>query len=133
HVLELLEYLLDALFGQRVLVAGLRGGQDEQVLAVPVLDECLIELGLAIDDVDQVVYDATLAAHDQVEVAQADVEVDDGGLEAPQREAGGEGGTGGGLAHTTLAGGYDDDSSHVDSFQMSGCISRAAAVRWSKS
>jgi hypothetical protein len=33
-------------------------------------------------DVDEVVHDATLAAHDQVEVAQADVEVDDGDLVA---------------------------------------------------
>ena len=35
------------------------------------------ELGVALHDVDEVVDDAPLGAHDEVEVAQADVEIDD--------------------------------------------------------
>jgi hypothetical protein len=46
HVFEFLEHLLDAFFGQRVLVAGLRGGQDEEVVAVLVLDQRLVRRSL---------------------------------------------------------------------------------------
>src|SRR5690606_32634121 len=64
---------------------------------------------LALDDVDEVVHHATLATHDQVEVAQAHVEVDHGDLLAMAGEAAGKGSAGGGLAHAALAGSdYDD-------------------------
>jgi hypothetical protein len=43
------------------------------------ISACL-SVGLALDDVDEVVDHAPLATHDQVEVAQADVEIDDGDL-----------------------------------------------------
>jgi hypothetical protein len=89
HVLELLEHLLDAFFGQRVLVARLGGRQDEEVLAVLVLDQGLVQVGFTVHHIDQVVHHATFAAHDEVEVAQAHVEVDDGGLEAAQGQTGG--------------------------------------------
>src|SRR5258708_6920975 len=46
---------------------------------------------------EAVVDHAALAAHDQVQVAQADVEVDDGGLVAPHGQGAGEAGAGGGL------------------------------------
>ena len=69
--------------------------------------------GLALDDVDEVVHHAALTPHDEIEVAQADIKVDHGGLVAAQGEAGGKGGAGGGLAHATLAGGHDDDFCHV--------------------
>ncbi|MNV99407.1 hypothetical protein D3C71_1947610 [compost metagenome] len=65
------------------------------------------------DHVDEVIHHAAFAAHDEVEVAQADVKVDHGSLVAAQGEAGGKAGTGGGLAHATLAGGHDDDFGHV--------------------
>ena len=65
---------------QRVLVAGLRGRQDVQVLDPLVLDQRLMQADAVVDDVDEVEHDPALAAHDQVEVAQADVEVDDDGL-----------------------------------------------------
>jgi hypothetical protein len=129
HVLELLEHLLDAVLGQRVLVARLRGGEDEQVVAVLVLDQRLVQARLAIDDVDQVVHDATLAAHDEVEVAQADVEVDDRGLEAAQGESRGECRAGGGLADAALAGRYYDDSHGFPLWMRYGWLSRASALR----
>jgi hypothetical protein len=103
QVFEILQHLFDAFFGQRILVAGLRGGKDEEVVAVLVLDQGLVEVGLAIHDVDEVVDHAALASHDEVEVAQAHVEVDDRGLEAAQCEAGGNARAGGGLADATLA------------------------------
>ena len=46
---------LPAFQRERVLVAGLAGGQHEQVVAVLVLDECLVQVGFTLDDVDQVV------------------------------------------------------------------------------
>ncbi|MNZ69333.1 hypothetical protein D3C78_876280 [compost metagenome] len=63
-----------------------------------------MQVGFAVDHVDEVVHHAAFAAHDQVEVTQAHVEVDDDGLVAAQCEAGTNGGAGGGLAHTPLAG-----------------------------
>ncbi len=68
-----------------------------------VLDQRLLERSLALDDVDEVIHDAAFAAHDEVEVTQTDVEVDDRNLVAAQREAGGEAGAGRGLAHATFA------------------------------
>jgi len=56
-----------------------------------------------VDDVDEVVHHAPLATHDEVEVAQADVEVDDRGLEAAQGQPRCECGAGGGLADPALA------------------------------
>ena len=98
---------------QRVLVAGLRGRQDVQVLDPLVLDQRLVQADAVVDDVDEVEHDPALAAHDQVEVAQADVEVDDDGLLAQQRQAGGDGGGGGRLADPALAGRDHDDSSQI--------------------
>ena len=55
------------------------------------------------DDVDQVIHHAPLAAHDEVEVAQADVKIDHSGLVAAQRKARGKSSAGGGLSHPSLA------------------------------
>ena len=66
----------DALFGERVLVAGLRGRQQPQILQPLVADQRLRQFGDALHDVDQVEHHAALGAHHQIEVAQADVEVD---------------------------------------------------------
>ena len=60
--------------------------------ALFVLDHRLVKIRFAVDHVDQVIDDAPLAAHDQVEVAQADVEVDHGGFVTAQCEAGRHGG-----------------------------------------
>jgi hypothetical protein len=100
-----LRTFLDTFFGQRILVAGLRSGQHEQiaVIAVLVLDQRLSECRFAVEDIDQVIDDAALTAHDQIEVAQADIKIDDGSLVAAQGEARGEAGAGGGLADTALA------------------------------
>src|SRR5690606_40157055 len=87
-----------------------------------VADQRLLERGLALDHVDEVVDHPALAAHDQVEVAQADVEVDDSDLLAGAGEAAGEGRAGGGLADAALAGrDYDD-------FSQCGSPVRAAAL-----
>ena len=51
-------------------------GSSEQRLEPLVADQRLGELGVALDDVDEVEDHAPLGAHDEVEVAQADVEID---------------------------------------------------------
>src|SRR5581483_2046427 len=99
--------------GQRVLVARLGGGKDGEILHPLVLDQRLVEIGLAVDDIDEVVHHPALATQDEVEVAQTDVEVDHGGLVAGQRQAGRNGGAGGRLAHTSLARGDHDYSCTV--------------------
>src|SRR5690606_34828103 len=81
----------------------------EQVVEALVLDQRLPQRRLALDDVDEVVHHAAFAAHDEVEVAQADVEVDDHDLLAATREAVGQAGAAGGLANASLARGDHDD------------------------
>ncbi|RWA46962.1 hypothetical protein AU476_35015 [Cupriavidus sp. UYMSc13B] len=112
HLDQAVDDLLDAVARERILVARLRGRQDEQVLALLVLDQRLAQVGFALHHVDQVVHHAALATHDQVKVAQADVEVDHGSLVAAQGQAGGKAGAGGGLADASLAGGHNDDFCH---------------------
>ncbi|VXB80558.1 hypothetical protein PSEUDO8O_170545 [Pseudomonas sp. 8O] len=121
HVFEILRQLgddfLDTFEGQRVLVTGLAGGQHVQVLEALVLDQGLGQGGFAIDDVDEVIHHAAFAAHDQVEVTQADVEVDDDGLVAAQGETGADGSAGGGFTDATFAGSDYEDLGQGDSPQ----------------
>ena len=88
------------------------GGEHVELFVVLVLDEGLVERGFAVDHVHEVVHHAAFAAHDEVEVAQADVEVDHAGLVAAKREARGEARARGRLADAALAGGDDDDLGH---------------------
>src|SRR5690606_20272162 len=67
-----------------------------------------------------------LATHDQVEVAQAHVEINHRGLEPTQGKAGGQRCAGGGLAHATFAGCHDDDLGHALSPQVA--VTGGAAV-----
>ena len=103
HARQIGQHLFHAVLREGVLVTRLAGGQHEQVVALLVLDEGLVQVGLAMDDVDQVVHHTAFATHDQVEVAQAHVKVDDRRLEAAQRQARRETGAGGGFAHAALA------------------------------
>jgi hypothetical protein len=45
-----------------------------------VADQRLVEPRLAIGDIDQILNDAAFRAHDEIEIAQANVEVDDGDI-----------------------------------------------------
>src|SRR5262249_12442352 len=107
-LLQLLHDALDPLALQGVLVAGLRGRKDVEVLDPLVADQRLVERRLAVDDVDEVEDDAALAAHHQIEVAQADIEVDHDRLLAAQREAGADRRRGRRLADAALARGDHD-------------------------
>src|SRR5690606_36635927 len=110
--------LADALEGQCILVAGLAGGQHVEVLQALVLDQRLGQGGVAIDDVDEVIHHAALAADDQVQITQTDVEVDDGGLVPEQGEAGTDGGAGSRRADATLAGSEYAELGQGDSPQI---------------
>ena len=73
---QLIDHPLHAVGGERVLIAGLRGGQERKIVDALVADQRLGKLGVALHDVDQVEHHAPFRAHDQVEVAQPDVEID---------------------------------------------------------
>src|SRR5690606_31669684 len=107
---KLLQNLAHPLDRECILVTGLGGRQDKEILATLVLDQGLIERRLAVDHVDQVVDDPALTAHDEIQIAQPDVEVDDGGFMPTQRQPHGDSCTGGGFAHPALAGCYYDYS-----------------------
>ena len=91
-VLQLLKHPLDPVALQRVFVAGLGGREDEEVVVALVLDQRLVELGVAVDHVDEIEDDAAFAPHDQIEVAQPDIKIDDDSAVPAQRQAGSEGG-----------------------------------------
>ena len=99
----------DAVLGQRLLVAGLTGGQHVEILQALVLDQRLVQRGVAVDDVDEVVDYPALAAHDEIQVTQADIEVDDDGFVPSQGESGAQCGAGSGFTHASLAGSNNED------------------------
>ena len=92
HPIEFATQLLDdagnACLGQRILVARLRGRQQPQGLDALVADERLRKLRHALHHVDQVEHNSALGSHHQIEVAQADVEIDHGDVLAGLRERG---------------------------------------------
>ena len=71
------------------------------------------ELGVALDDVDEVEDDAALGAHDEIEVAQADVEIDHHDVLAALRQRGAERRRRRRLADAALAGCHDQNLGHV--------------------
>ncbi len=98
---------------QCVLVAGLRGGKQEERLDALVANEGLRQLGSSLDDIDEVVDHPAFGPHDQIEVAQAHVEIDhDNGL-AGSRQRGTQGGSRGRLADAALPGCHHHDPPHL--------------------
>ena len=93
----------DALVGQRVLVPGLGGRQQPQILQPLVADQRLLQLGDALHHVDEVEHHAAFGAHHQIEVAQADVEIDDDDALPALGKCGTERGRGRGLSNAALA------------------------------
>ena len=106
---QLVQRLADALGVERVLVLGLRGREDVEAVDPLVLDQRLVQADAVIDDVDEVEHHPALATHHEVEVAQADVEIDHDGLLAAHGQSGGDGGSTRGLPDPALARGADDD------------------------
>src|SRR5690606_26382802 len=104
---QLIENAFHSLQSQRVLVPGLGRRQDVEVVRALVLDQRLNEVRVAVDQVDEVVHHTTLAAHDQVEVTQPYIEVDDDRLVSTQIEPGTDGSAGSGFANAPLACGND--------------------------
>ena len=102
-----------AVFGERILVPRLRGRKQRQRVDPLVADQRLRKLRDTLHDIDQVVDDPSLGSHDQVEVSESDVEIDDDDRLAGGRERGAEGGGRGGLADASLAGRHDDDFAHA--------------------
>ena len=72
-----------------------------------VADHRLVGLAVAFQEVDQVVDDAVLQAHDDVQVAETDVGIYDHDLVTAHGQAGAYVGGGGGLTDPALAGGYN--------------------------
>src|SRR5690606_14235789 len=79
---QLLQNPLHASRAERVFIPGLGSWENEEVIYILVLDQCLVQGRFLVDHVDEVINHASLAVHDQVQVTQAAVEVDHGGLVA---------------------------------------------------
>ena len=109
---QFVDHLGDTLVGQRVLVAGLRCRQEIQILQALVADQRLRQFCDTVDDIDQVEHDAALGAQHQVEIAQADVEVDDDDLLAVLGKRCAQCSRRRGLADAAFAGCHDYDMSH---------------------
>ncbi len=93
----------DAFLRERILVARLGRRQQREVFEPLVADQRLRELRVALYHVDEIVDDAPLGAHDEIKVAQADVEIDDHDLLAALCDSGAERGGGGRLPDAALA------------------------------
>ena len=111
-LLELADDAPHPFLGEGVLVAGLRCREKPERLQPLVADERLRQLGNALDDVDEVEDDAAFGAHDQVEIAQADIEIDDGNHFTSLRQRRAERGGRGCLSDPALARRHDQDSCH---------------------
>ena len=93
----------NAFAGQRVLVPGLGRRKQHQIVQPLVADQRLGELCVALDHIDQIEHHTAFGAHDEIEVAQPHVEINDDHAFATLREGCAEGGGGGGFANTSLA------------------------------
>ena len=94
---------LDAVGGQRILVARLRGREQVQSVDALIADQRLRELGVALRHIDKVKDDAPLRAHHQIEIAQPDVEIDDADAPSALGERDAKRRGRGGFAYTTLS------------------------------
>ncbi len=74
-------------FGEGVLVARLRGGEQEERIDSLVANERLGEPRRALNDVNEVEDHSPLRPHDEIEIAQAHVEIDDGDSLAAARQS----------------------------------------------
>jgi len=110
---HLVDDVADALFSQRILVAGLRGRQQPQGLEPFVTDERLRQLRDALDDVDEVEYDPAFCSHHEIKVTQSDVEIDDRDLLPGLRQRGAERGGRRRLADAALARRDHENLGHV--------------------
>src|SRR5262249_35107979 len=72
----------DAFFGQRILVARLRGGQEMKILQPFVADERLWQFSHAVNDIDEIEDHAPLGAQHPSAIAKAAIEIDDDDLVA---------------------------------------------------
>ena len=88
---------------QSIFIAGLRCGQNKQVVTLLVFDQRLVQIGFTLDHIDQVVHHTALTTHDQIQVAQADIEIDHSGFMATQCQARRKTGAGGGFSHPAFS------------------------------
>ena len=107
HVVESLAQFaddpLDAVGGQRVLVACLRGRKQMQRVDALIPDQRLRELSVSLRHIDEIKDDPPLRAHHQIEIAESDVEIDDANAPAALRERDAKRRGRGGFAHTTFS------------------------------
>ena len=80
HFLQFFENLVDAFASQSVFIPGLGSRENVEIFRALIFNQRLVQCGIALNDVDEIINDATFAAHNQVEVTQADVEVDNDGF-----------------------------------------------------
>src|SRR5262249_40182705 len=82
YPIELLAQLRDnignAVGGECFLVAGLRSREQPQCIETLVADQRLRKFDGTLDHIDEVEYHPSFGAHHEIEIAQADVEIDHG-------------------------------------------------------
>ncbi len=102
HFLQFFENLVDAFASQSVFIPGLGSRENVEIFRALIFNQRLVQCGIALNDVDEIINDATFAAHNQVEVTQADVEVDNDGFLSLLGQTCSDGRAGGGLANAPL-------------------------------
>ncbi len=79
-----------------------------------VLDQGLGQCRFLVDHIDQIVHHTPFTAHDQVQIAQADVKVEHSGFVAAHGQTRCKTGAGSGLANPAFAGRNNDDFCHEE-------------------
>src|SRR5580693_9485754 len=102
----------DPVVRQGILVPGLGCWKQPQILQLLVANESLRELCNALHDIDEVEYNPSFRSQYKVEVAQADVEVDDDHSFSHLRESRTERGCGSRLSDAAFARRHDHNFSH---------------------
>jgi hypothetical protein len=77
HLAEFPQDVFHPFPGQGILVSCLRSSKDAEPLDTTIIDQRLAYRSLAMDDMDQVIDHAPFASHDEIQVAQAHIEIDE--------------------------------------------------------
>ena len=114
-VREIRELLLKMKEENKLIILASHNREDIEVLRALVFDKRLVQRGIALDDVDEVINDPAFTAHDQVKVTQADVEVDNDRFLSLLGQTCSDGRAGGGLANAPFTRSHNNNACHRNS------------------
>lgn len=80
YFFQFFENFVDVFVSQSVFILGLGSWENVEVFCVFIFNQCLVQCGIVLNDVDEIINDVMFVVYNQVEVMQVDVEVDNDGF-----------------------------------------------------